>query len=427
MKVLLISTSDTKGGSARATLRLHQGLQKINVDSQILVQTKHINDRTIFGLRAGSGIGQVIAGSRLTLGQLPLKFFPDYDGSAYSIQWLPDNIASKVDQLEPDVVNLHWICNSFLKIETLTKFNKPIIWTLHDMWPFTGGCHYSGECDRYTGSCGACPQLGSHRDGDLSRWIWQRKAKAWRNLDLTIVTVSSWFSECVSSSSLFKDLRVEVIPNGLDAEKYRPINKQVARDILRLPQDKQLLLFGALGATSDKRKGFHLLQPALQDLSQGVWQNKLELLIFGASQPENPPQFGFKAHYLGHLSDDLTLALVYSAADVMIVPSIQESFGQTASEALACGTPVVAFNATGLKDIVEHQQNGYLAQPYKVEDLARGTAWVLENEERYQKLVYYAREKVEQEFALEIPARRYKSLFNEILDRSDRKKNVTTN
>ena len=282
MKALLISNSDSKGGSARAAFRLHQGLKSINFNSQMLVQTKHIEDPAILGSRAASGIGQVIAGSRLTLGQLPLKLYPHRDLSKYSIQWLPDNIATKVAQLEPDIINLHWVCNSYLKIETLTKFNKPIIWTLHDMWSFTGGCHYSGECDRYTESCGACPQLGSHRDRDLSRWIWQRKAKAWRNLDLTIVTVSSWFAKCVSSSSLFKDLRVEVIPNGLDTEKYRPINKQVARDILRLPQDKQLLLFGALGATSDKRKGFHLLQPALHDLSQGIWQNKLEVLVFGA-------------------------------------------------------------------------------------------------------------------------------------------------
>ena len=422
MKVLLISNSDIKGGSARAALRLHQGLKSIDFNSQMLVQTKHIEDRTILGSRAASGIGQVIAGSRLTLGQLPLKFYPHYDGNAYSIQWLPDNIATKVAQLEPDIINLHWICNSYLKIETLAKFNKPLVWTLHDMWPFTGGCHYSGDCNRYTESCGACPQLGSQRDLDLSRWIWQRKAKAWQNLDLTIVAVSSWLKECVSSSSLFKDLRIEVIPNGLDTEKYRPIKKQVAREILQLPQDKQLLLFGALGATSDKRKGFHLLQPALQDLSQEVWQNKLELLIFGASQPEKPPQLGFKAHYLGQLNDDLSLALVYSAADVMIVPSLQETFGQTASEALACGTPVVAFNATGLKDIVEHQQSGYLAQPYEVEDLARGIAWVLENEERYQKLSYRAREKVEQEFSLEIPARRYESLFNEVLAKSDRGK-----
>lgn len=422
MNILILSTNDIKGGAARATYRLHQGLQAIGVNSQMLVQTKHSDDRTVIGSPATSGIGKVIAGSRLTLDPLPLKFYSNRDRSFYSLQWLPDNIASKVAQLEPDVINLHWINGGYLQIETFAKLNKPIVWTLHDMWAFTGGCHYSGDCDRYTASCGACPQLGSSKNWDLSRWVWQRKAKAWQNLNLTIVALSSWLGKCASSSSLFKDLRVEIIPNGLDTEKYRPINRQVARELLRLPQDKQLVLFGALGATSDKRKGFHLLQPALQELSQTGWQDKLELVIFGAYRPENPPELGFKSHYLGHLNDDLSLAMVYSAADIMIVPSIQESFGQTASESLACGIPVVAFNATGLKDIVDHQENGYLAQPYKIEDLARGIAWVLENEERHQKLSHRAREKAEQEFALEIPARRYLSLFNEILEKGDRQK-----
>ena len=422
MKILLISTTDIKGGAARATYRLHQGLKNIEANSQMLVKVKYSDDNTIIGSKAVSGIGQAINGLRLTLDQLPLKFYAHGNKPTFSPHWLPDNTISQVTNFAPDIINLHWISGGYVQIETITKFNQPIVWTLHDMWAFTGGCHYNQECDKYTVACGACPQLDSRSNCDLSHWVWQRKAKAWQNLDLTIVALSSWFSKCVSSSSLFKDLRVEIIPNGLDTEQYRPIQQKVARELLRLSQDKQLLLFGALGATSDKRKGFHLLQPALQELSQSGWQDKLELVIFGASRPENPPELGFKAHYLGHLNDELTLALVYSAADAMIVPSIQESFGQTASESLACGTPVVAFNATGLKDIVDHQQNGYLAQPYKIEDLARGIAWVLENEARHQKLSYRARKKAEQEFALEIQVRRYLSLFTEILEKSDRKK-----
>ncbi|MEM7591331.1 MAG: glycosyltransferase family 4 protein [Cyanobacteria bacterium P01_A01_bin.83] len=418
MKVLLVSNSDIQGGAARATFRLHQGLNSIDVNSKMLVQTKHISDQRILGSRAASGIGQVIAGSKLTLSQLPLKFFPDYDGSAYSIQWLPDSIAAKVDQLEPDIINLHWICNNYLKIETLSKFNKPIIWTLHDMWPFTGGCHYSQECDRYTESCGACPQLGSQRDWDISRWVWQRKAKAWQNLNLTIVAPSSWLGKCTRSSSLFKNLRVAVIPNGLDTNIYRPINKKVARDLLGLPQDKQLILFLSLKATSDKRKGFHLLQPALQQLGQTSWQEKLELIIVGASTPEKQPKLGFKSHYLGILRDDMTLALAYSAADAFVAPSVQDNLPNTVVESISCATPCIAFKIGGMPDIVEHQQNGYLAEPYQIEDLAQGIAWVLENKERYQKLSHRAREKAEQEFSLKILASSYSSLFTEILDRS---------
>jgi len=416
VNILILSTSDIKGGAARATYRLHQGFQRIEVPSQMLVQTKYSDDRKVIGSPASSGIGKVIAGARLSLDPLPLKLYPKRDRSYYSLQWLPDNIASKVAHLEPDVVNLHWINAGYLQIETLAKLNKPLVWTLHDMWAFTGGCHYNQECDKYTASCGACPQLGSSKDWDLSRWVWQRKAKAWKHLNLTIVTPSSWLAKCASSSSLFKDLRVEIIPYGLDTEKYRPIERQVARELLRLPQDKQLVLFGSLKATSDKRKGFHLLQPALQELSQTGWQDKLELVIFGASRPENPPELGFKTHYLGTLSDDLSLSLVYSAADVFVLPSLEDNLPNTVMEAISCGTPCVAFKIGGMPDMIEHEQNGYLAEPYQIDDLVQGIIWTLENEERHQKLSHRAREKAEREFALEIQARRYLSLFTKILE-----------
>ena len=419
MKVLLINTSDLQGGAARAAYRLHQGLQKLNVSSQMMVQEKRSDDSTVIGSSAESGIGKARTGLRLTLERLPVKLYTNRSNTPYSPQWVPDNLISQVARLDRDLINLHWIGAGYLQIETIAKFDRPIVWTLHDMWAFTGGCHYNQDCDNFMASCGTCPQLGSKKDYDLSRWVWRRKTKAWQNLNLTIVALSSWFGKCVSSSSLFKDSRVEVIPNGLDTTKYRPIKQQIARELLGLPQDKQLVLFGAIEATSDRRKGFHLLQTALQELSKSEWTNRLELLIFGASQPAKPPLLGFKTRYLGYLNDDLSLALMYSAADVMIVPSIQESFGQTASESLACGTPVVAFNATGLKDIVDHQQNGYLARPYETEDLARGIVWVLENKERHQKLSYNAREKVEKEFALEIQAHRYLSLYTEILEKSN--------
>jgi glycosyltransferase involved in cell wall biosynthesis len=265
-------------------------------------------------------------------------------------------------------------------------------------------------------ACGKCPQLGSTQEWDLSRWVWQRKAKAWQNCNLTIVALSSWLANCAGASSLFQNRRIELIPNGIDTYKYRPLNQQVAREFLGLPQDKHLVLFGSLRATDNPRKGFHLLQLALQDLSQSGWQDKLELVVFGASEPENPPELGFPAHYLGQLNDDLSLAILYSAADVFVLPSTQENLANTVMEAISCGTPSVAFNIGGMPDMIEHQHNGYLAQPYSVEDLAQGIAWVLENQQRHQKLSYRAREKVEQEFTLAIQARRYVSLFTEILE-----------
>ncbi|MDP5337685.1 MAG: glycosyltransferase, partial [Nodularia sp. (in: cyanobacteria)] len=224
IKPLLINTNDIDGGAARAAYRLHQGLQKINIDSTMLVGNKTSDDITVLG--ANSKLDKGWAKIAPTLDSLPLKFYPQRnDKLIFSLQWLPDQLAAQIAQSNPDVINLHWINGGYLRIETLAKFKKPIVWTLHDMWAFTGGCHYSGGCDKYTKSCGACPQLGSQREGDISRWIWQRKAKAWENINLTIVTPSLWLADCARKSILFQNLRIEVIPNGLDTEVYKPIDK----------------------------------------------------------------------------------------------------------------------------------------------------------------------------------------------------------
>ena len=418
MKVCLLSNSDGRGGAYAAVYRLHQGLRETGADSTLLVGDKTRDDYTVLSpaSKLMKGWTKLIPG----VDHLPLSLYSQRERTPYSIQWLPDRLVSRVAQISPDIINLHWINAGFLQIETLAKFKQPLVWTAHDMWPFTGGCHYSGECDRYTQSCGHCPQLKSQQDWDISRWVWWRKAKAWKNLNLTIVTPSQWLADCARNSSLFQDLRIEVIANGLDIQRYQPIEKNIARHLLGLPQDKQLILFGSVSPTSDNRKGFHLLMPALKKLSQSpMLREKLELVIFGASEPKEPIDVGFQIRYLGRLNDDISLAITYSAADVMIVPSIQEAFGQTASESLSCGTPVVAFNATGLKDIVEHQQNGYLAKPFEVEDLASGINWVLEDTERYNQLCIRARQKVEQQFTLELQAEKYLELYSDILSQSN--------
>ncbi|MFM6727224.1 MAG: glycosyltransferase family 4 protein [Dolichospermum sp.] len=413
MKPLLISASDINGGAARAACRLHQGLQNIGVDSQMLVQNKQSDDYTVISpaSKLGKGIGKL----KPILDSLPLQLYPQRDRSTYSVQWLPDNLAAQVAQINPDVINLHWINGGYLKIETIAKFKKPIVWTLHDMWAFTGGCHYNGDCMNYTNSCGACPQLHSNKEKDLSRWIWQRKAKAWQELNLTIVTPSHWLAKCAASSSLLKNVRIEVIPNGLDTKQYKPVEKSVARTILGLPEDKQLILFGAMSATSDPRKGFNLLQSALQKLSQSGWREQVELVVFGSSKPKNPTELDFKSHYLGRLNDDISLSLVYAAADVFLAPSVQDNLPNTVMESLACGTPCVAFDIGGMSDMIEHQQNGYLAKPFDVDDLARGIAWVLEDKPRWVALSQCGREKVENDFTVKAQAEKYISLYQSLI------------
>ncbi len=413
MKILHISTSDHKEGSARAAYRLHQGLQEINVDSQMLVQTKVSEDSTVVAPQ--NIVDNAIAKMGGILDTIPPKFYRRDTQISFSTQWLPDTINSRVTQLNPDLINLHWIHNSQLRIETLPKLGRSIIWTLHDMWPFTGGCYYDQDCGRYVDSCGACPQLKSNKNCDLSRWIWQRKSQAWKNVPLTIVTPSKWLAKCASSSSLFRNLRVEVIPNGLDLQRYKPVNRQIVREILNLPQNKQLVMFGAIKATSNRRKGYHFLRAALRSLCQLGWQDKIELIVVGSSQPDNQESWEFKTHYLGKLSDDISLAQVYAAADVLVAPSLQDNLPNTVVEAIACGTPCAAFKIGGIPEIIEHQQNGYLVQPFEVEDLAKGIAWILESKERHHKLCVQAREKAEQEFSQELQARCYASLYTDIL------------
>ncbi len=410
ISVLHLSTSDIEGGAARAAYRLHQGLKYTGVLSQMLVRAKQSADSSVASERSWlTKIGP-------QLNSFLLRHYPDRERSLFSPQMFPDAIASKVKQINPDIVHLHWVCNGFLQIETLAKLNKPLIWTLHDMWPLTGGCHYAQACDRYQKSCGNCPQLKSLHGRDLSRQIWQRKAKAWKNLNITLVAPSTWVADCVRASSLFRDTRVEVIPHGLDLEQFRPVEKQVARDLLHLPADRKIILFGASsGVTNDPRKGFQFLQAALKQLEASEWSDRLLVAIFGITQPEQLLDLGIETVYLGKFSDDLTLALAYSSADVMVVPSMQETFGQTASEALACGTPVVTFNATGLKDIVDHEQAGYLSKPYDSEDLAKGIAWVLTDRHRHTKLCSAARYKAESKYRLELQAKRYLHLYEELL------------
>jgi glycosyltransferase involved in cell wall biosynthesis len=328
---------------------------------------------------------------------------------------MPTLIGRRIAQINPDVINLHWVSDGFVPIHAIQQFKKPIVWSLHDQWPLTGGCHYDQECGRYQRRCGDCPLLGSKSRYDISYLTLLAKRLFWRNADITIVALSNWLAECARKSSLFYDRRIEIIPNGVDLSRFKPISKDIARNILDLPPQKKLILFGAMNSAKDRRKGFHLLQPALQQLAVQGTERNAEAVIFGARQPDHVPDVGMHIHYTGQLHDEVSLALLYAAADVFVAPSLQDNLPNTVMEALACGTPCVGFNIGGIPDMIEHQQNGYLAQPFETDDLARGIAWVLEDEERHRRLSQRAREKVVQEFSIERQARAYLKLYEEVV------------
>ena len=411
----MLNAEDSRGGAAIATYRLHCGLRSIGVDSHLLVMNKHADDFT------------VIAPSPKTFFQRVLSRFFMRRDLHLSIQYLakgknlfsparcPDNLAQRVSIYKPDVVQLFWMNSGFMKIESLKKLNKPIVWTLHDMWPFTGGCHYDDECGKFKQSCGKCPLLDSENEHDLSRRVWERKRKSWRNLPIVVVATSYWLAEMARSSSLFKDQRIEVIPNGIDTNKYQPLDKRVARDACGLPQDKHLVLFSAFNVITDKRKGNQFLVQALKKMAEESWGENTELVVIGASLPENPPDLGLKVHYMGHLSDEVSQVLLYAAADVTVAPSMQENLSNTVMESLSCGTPVVAFNIGGMPDMINHQQNGYLATPFEKDELAAGIMWVLGDRVRHDKLSQSARQTVIDRYSLQAVAHHYLALYESIL------------
>ncbi len=423
MKVLHLSTADANGGAAKGAYSMHKALCEAGVDSHMLVADKFTSDRTVTGSTGITGSQKVQKGLCQTLEYWPLRRYKNKRPGPFSAAVYPSRIAAQVEAIDPDIINLHWVAKGSLRPSDLQKFQRQrprhLVWTLRDMWPFTGGCHYSGDCSAYQTGCGQCPLLGSSDRHDLSYQVWQRKYAAWKDLTVNIAPLSEWLADCVRQSKLFAHQPIQVIPNAIDTDKYRPIDRAVARHLLKLPQTKKLILFGALQPTADRRKRFHHLRSAFHHLADQPQSNQLEAVIFGADQPIEDPHknldLKLPTTFLGRLHDDLTLALAYSAADVMVMPSIQDNFAKTTIEAMACGIPVVGFNGTGFKDCVVHQKNGYAATCFDPIDLAEGIAWVLADSDRYETLSAHARQTVEAKFSLTRQAEQYQQLYSRLM------------
>jgi glycosyltransferase involved in cell wall biosynthesis len=403
---LLLNAKDT-GGAANATRRIHEGLREIGVDSRMLVDRKSTRDPTIHGRR--SRPGKAIARLRPIVDSLPLKLYDD--DPSFSPSLPPERLSERISRLEPDVLHLNWMTGGFMDVSTLAEFDQPIVWRFPDMWPMTGGCHYTDGCTGYHDSCGECPKLESDQEHDLSRLTMWRKKRALAKAVVTVVATTPWLADCAGSSALFGDSRIEVIPNGLDTNIFHPAKECVGRDLFNLPAEAPLVLFGSVGPLSDPRKGYDLLHDALAELETN---RSPELVIFGTPGPADPPDFGYPTHYAGYLNDEQSLALLYSAADVMVVPSRYEAFGQTVTEAMACGTPVVAFDGSGPADTIDHEETGYLAEAHDPADLAAGIDWIIATDGRLDRLGEAARDRAVTTYHYTDVAERYRLLYEEI-------------
>ena len=409
---LLVNTYDQGGGAAIAARRLHRGLRAIGVASRLLVQSRRGDEPGVIG--PTGPLGRAAAWLRPRLDSLPARLHPRRRGDAFSPAWLPDRLGRDVAALAPDLVHLHWVTHGFARIESLARLGRPLVWTLHDAWPFTGGCHLPLDCVRYRDACGACPALGSRAEHDLSRRVWERKRVAWRGLPLTVVTPSRWVAERVRQSGLLGGARCEVIPNGLDLERFRPTDRGAARARFGLPPDRLALVCGGAGIARDANKGLPLLAAALRALP-AERRARIEVLVFGTTRGDRLPDAGLPLRDLGFIHDEVTLAALYSAADLFVAPSRFETLGYTVMEAMACGTPCVAFDVGGVSDVVEHQRTGWLAPVADAEHLAAGLAWVMEDDGRRRALGARGRAKVEAEFELLCVARRHAELYAQVL------------
>jgi glycosyltransferase involved in cell wall biosynthesis len=280
------------------------------------------------------------------------------------------------------------------------------------MWPLTGGCHYSGGCERFLSGCGACPQIGSSKTADLSSRQWNRKYRAWRHLNITFVALSRWMANYARKSPLALDKPVSVIPNGIDTRTFRPMDKLEARRMWCLPRDRKIVMFGALFGTQDPRKDFGHLSEAYRILAAQGATNDMLGVVFGADQG---PRLDIDVRYVGHIRKRDELAALYACADVMVVPSLEENFGKTTLEAMACGIPTVAFANTGQLDIIDHRVNGYLAEDRSAEDLARGILWCLDPDQQAGPLGRNARARVQQNYDIGRIAKEYVALYAQLL------------
>lgn len=405
MKILIINTYDINGGAARAAYRLHEGLQKFGIESKMIVQKKFSFDKSVFICKND------LNNKAIHYENLLIKNYPNKSKTLFSTSVISNKILIEfINNSDADIVHLHWIANSFLSIDDIKEIKKPLVWSLHDMWAFTGGCHYDENCKEYERQCGKCRVLVSSLQDDLSHQIWNIKNDNFSKCNnLTIIGLSKWMASAAKKSSLLKNKKIIQLPNPIDCSIFKYEEKKSCRKYFKLPNDKKLILFGAMSATSDPRKGYTELIEALKN----VKTTNVEFIIFG-NEKEDKNELNHKTHFIGKITDDEILKKLYNAVDVMIVPSKQEAFGQTASESMSCGTPVVSFGHTGLLDIIDHKKNGYLANPFDTRDLAFGIDWVLSNKD-YEQLCINARDKVLNSFSYDVVIPKYIELYKNII------------
>jgi glycosyltransferase involved in cell wall biosynthesis len=417
VRIIHLNSYAGNGGAGRACLRLNKALKAEGLDSELAVNFLFKDNPEVINLSKGffnkwfTAFGIILERyyTKFNAKPLPIPFsFP---------LWGRD--VSKLELLQSaDIIHLHWINHAFLRPADLAKLsalNKPIVWTFHDSNAFTGGCHVRYECDHFLKECGNCPLLKNSAQNDYSHKVWLDKKMAYSALNFTVIAPGRWMADSVRMSSLLRSAKVVNIPNTLDTNIFLPSDKALARQVFGLATKKFIMMSGFMPSRMDMHKGTSYLVDAIELFAANYNLNpdQMELIIFGNRDEKNLPDFPIKTTFLGTITDDEKLALCYSAADVFLAPSLEDNLPNTVMESLACGTPVVAFRTGGIPDMVQHQQNGYLAEYRSSADFARGIAWVYSA--NAQVLSANSRKTVENYFSEHIIASRHIELYESLL------------
>lgn len=416
MNILHINLADVARGAARAALRLHKAQMKLGHSSQMLVGYKkksqpHIEALPVRNTRWQQGFYRFV------------NQWEQHTGLQYLWQPWKNQFLRHPFTQQAEVVNLHNIHSGYFSHTILPKLSHkaPLVWTLHDLWSITGHCcfPYMHECERWKTGCGKCPELSVYPaiTIDTTAWLWRIKAKIYRHSNITVVTPSDWMADIVRQSPLLNRFEVHCIPHGLDIKLFKPMAKSAARQMLGIPADAKVILFAAF-ELHHKRKGGVFLFEALQRLvAEG--RKDLRLVIVGAEKVVLDAKYKFPVQSLGLIKDESTMALCFNAADLYAGPSLAESFGLVYMEAMACGTPVIAFDCTAVPEVVRHLETGYLAHVEDVDDLTHGMRLLLDDDALREKLGRQSRELVEREYTLKLQAQRYVELYQRVIDRKN--------
>lgn len=410
MKLLLAGTYDQRGGAARAMFRLMEALAPMT-DVRLLCYSRSNSESRV--------VTPFTTGSRWRAWQMRFARWQNNrtvprlrrdKQHVWNINHTLNPFADYVHDLTPDVLHLHWVGEGFMPIRALDKLLMPVVWTLHDQWTYTGGCHYAGDCTGFTSSCGNCPQLRQPNVNDLSARMLRERLAAWRDVPLTIVAPSQWMAAQARQSRVLRDKRIEVIPNTLPLHVYQPLDKSMARRALGLPEHRRLILFGTASKTSEQRKGYAEMQAAVAALARHPRAHELGLVILGAENV-HVSEWELPVWSVGVLRDDVALALAYSAADCFAAPSRQDNLPNTVLEAMACGVPSVAFHIGGMPDLIVHEQTGMLVQPFDGQAFADAILHTLDHTESYGAA---ARARAEAFFAPAVVAGQHRALYHSV-------------